>query len=283
MISDHRCFFCFTRAFEKLLDKESISNEAKSSFTYDMVSLYLSKRDAFLTPLFTRELHHILRSYTHNADPYKEEKKKNNDQSLSMFPDLEKVINQSEDPFATALRLAIAGNIIDFAASDNFDIQATIDSALLSEFAIDNSVQLRDRIKSAKKILYLGDNAGEIVFDVLFIKTIVHPDLTFVVRGGPVINDATIEDAEYVGMKAVANVISSGFDAPSTIPDKSSQEFQKYFAEADLIISKGQGNLEGLFPLNDNRIFFLLMVKCNVIAEFLKVKKGSLVVYNSSY
>jgi len=283
MISDHRCFFCFTRAFEKLLDKESISKEAKSSFTYDMVSLYLSKRDSFLTPLFTRELHHILRSYTHNADPYKEEKKKNNDQSLSMVTDLEEVINQSEDPFATALRLAIAGNIIDFAASDNFDIQATIDSALLSEFAIDNSVQLRDRIKSAKKILYLGDNAGEIVFDLLFIKTIVHPDLTFVVRGGPVINDATIEDAEYVGMKAVANVISSGFDAPSTIPDKSSQEFQKYFAEADLIISKGQGNLEGLFPLNDDRIFFLLMVKCNVIAEFLKVKKGSLVVYNSSY
>jgi damage-control phosphatase, subfamily I len=280
MISDHRCFFCFTRAFEKLLEKESISDEAKSSFTLDMISLYQNKRGDFSSPLFSRELHHILRSYTHNDDPYKEAKKKHNDQSLSMLPELRKIIQQSGDHFATALRLSIAGNIIDFAASDNFDLQVTIDKALVSDFAIDHSEQLRDKIERAKNILYLGDNAGEIVFDKLLIRSINHPDVTFAARGGPVINDATTEDAEYVGMKEVANVISNGFDAPSTIPDKCSPEFQKYFKEADLIISKGQGNLEGLFPLNDDRIFFLLMVKCDVIAEFLKVRKGSFVVFN---
>jgi uncharacterized protein with ATP-grasp and redox domains len=101
-----------------------------------------------------------------------------------------------------------------------------------------------------------------------------------VVRGGPVINDATMEDAEYTGMTNIVKVISNEYDAPSTIVQKSGKLFQEYFEKADLIISKGQGNLEGLLPSLDNRIFYLLMVKCDVIAEFLKVEKENLVVYN---
>lgn len=283
MVPDHRCFFCFTRAFEKLIAKENISNEAKNYFTCEMIGLYYNNWDKLSAPEFSRELHHILRSYTHNSDPYLNEKKENNDQALRMFPELDNIIRQSKDPFDTALRLAIAGNIIDFAANDNFNLQATIDKALTAEFAIDHSKQLEQKLKNAKLVLYLGDNAGEIVFDKLFIETIKHHDLTFVVRGGPVINDATIEDAEYVGLNKIVTVISSEYDAPSTIVHKSGKVFQQYFEKADLIISKGQGNLEGLLPLNDNRIFFLLMVKCNVMAELLNAEKDSLVVYNASY
>ncbi len=282
MISDHRCFFCFVRAFEKLLEKEDISNEAKASFTLDMISLYQNSQSDFSAPLFSRELHKILRSYTHNPDPFKVEKKENNDQAMNLLHEYEKLIKQSDDPFGTSLRIAIAGNIIDFAANDNFNILMTIERALSSEFAIDHSKQLKQELNKAKSVLYIGDNAGEIVFDRLFIETIKHPNLTFAVRGGPIINDATMEDARYVGMKEIANVISSGYDAPSTIPEKSSREFQKLFQKADLIISKGQGNMEGLIPLKDDRIFFLLLVKCNVIAEFLKVRKENLVIYSSS-
>jgi uncharacterized protein with ATP-grasp and redox domains len=179
--------------------------------------------------------------------------------------------------------MAIAGNIIDFAVSDSFNILMTIETALASEFAIDHSLQLKEALKNAKSVLYLGDNAGEIVFDRLFIETLKHPNLTYVVRGGPVINDATMEDAEYTGMTKAVNIISSEYDAPSTIINKSGKLFQQYFKDADLIISKGQGNLEGLLSLNDKRIFFLLMAKCDVMSEFLKVKKNSLVVYNASY
>jgi damage-control phosphatase, subfamily I len=282
MISDHRCFFCFTRAFEKLLEKENISNEAKKSFTLDMIRLYQNNWDKLIAPEFSRELHIILRSYTLNSDPYKKAKKANNDQALSMFPELKEIIRQSKDPFGTALRLAIAGNIIDFAAGDNFNLQLTITRSLTTFFAIDHSDRLKNALKKAKTVLYLGDNAGEIVLDKLFITTIKHPNLIYVVRGAPVINDATMEDAEYVGMSNAAKVISTGYDAASTIPSKSSKEFQKFFEKADLIISKGQGNLEGLLPLNDDRLFFLLIVKCDVIAEFLKVKKESFVIYNPS-
>jgi uncharacterized protein with ATP-grasp and redox domains len=282
MISDHRCFFCFTKAFERLLAKENITNEAKNSFTRDMITLYHTKWDELYSPEFSRELHTILRSYTNNPDPYKEEKRVNNDQALNLISESEKLVNQSDDPFRTALRIAIAGNIIDFAANDSFNIMVTIEKALNSGFAIDHSRQLKKELEKARSVLYLGDNAGEIVFDKLFIETIKHPNLTYVVRGGPVINDATMEDAEYTGMNKIARVISSEYDAPSTIIHKSGKLFREYFSNADLIISKGQGNLEGLLPLDDKRIFFLLMVKCNVIAELLKVKKDDLIVYNSS-
>jgi len=204
MISDHCCFYCFTRAFEKLIKKADISIEAKNSFTLEMINLYSNKWNELMSPEFSRELHVILKSYTHNPDPYRQEKKENNDQALKMSSDLEKMIQRSNDPFNTAMRLAIAGNIIDFAASDTFNLQSTIDSALHVELAIDHSVLLKNKIVKAKSVLYLGDNAGEIVFDKLFIETINHPNMIYVVRGGPVINDATIEDAEYIGMKSAA-------------------------------------------------------------------------------
>ena len=193
---------------------------------------------------------------------------------------MKNLVSRSDDPFNTAVRLSIAGNIIDFAVNDTFNLHATLDRVLKSRFAIDHSESLKKALGSARSVLYLGDNAGEIVFDKLFVETIGHPNLVYVVRGAPVINDATIEDAEYVGMSEAARVISNGFDAPSTVVSESSDEFRKLFSEADLIISKGQGNLEGLIHLNDKRIFFLLMVKCNVMAEFLKVEKDSFVAVN---
>lgn len=283
MVSDYRCFYCFVRSFERILEKSDISKEAKESFTREMVNYYQSGWDKFNSPGFARELHHLLRRYTHNPDPYKDEKRRYNDIALGLIPELKKILNHNNtDEFLTALRLSIAGNIIDFAACDSFNLEKTIATALDSKLAIDNSDKLRLAVQKADSILFIGDNAGEIVLDRLFIEVMNHPNLTYVVRGAPVINDATMEDAEYTGINKFVRVISSGYDAPSTIPEKSSPEFQEHFRNADLIISKGQGNLEGLIHLNDQRIYFLLMAKCDVMAEFLKVPKNSLVVYNCS-
>ncbi len=282
-ISDYRCFYCFARAFEKLLEKENLSVEAKNNFTCEMAGLYGQHKENFSAPEFSRKLHTILKQYTNNPDPYKGAKRKSNDHALSLFPGLKKQIEGSANKFDTALRLAIAGNIIDFAVTDKFDLQATIDKVLHSGFSINHSRELKQAVSNADKVLYIGDNAGEIVFDKLFIETIMqfmHSDLTYVVRDAPVINDATLDDARYVGMDKIANVITNGYDGPSTILKKSSQVFKDHFKSADLIISKGQGNLEGLLPLDDQRIFFLLMVKCPVIAELLLVPVNSFVVYN---
>lgn len=278
MISDYRCFFCFARAFEKLLEEEELTVAEKNSFTRGMTMLYSKSQENFSAPCFSRELHQILKLYSNNPDPYIKVKKQSNDLVLEMYPALKKLLIESENPYETALRLAIAGNIIDFAVGDHYDLQATIQKVLDSEFAINHSSELRTSLLNAKSVLYLGDNAGEIVFDKLFIETIMHPNLTYVVRGAPVINDATIDDARYVGIDTVADVIANGYDAPSTIVAKCSDEFKELFDCADVIISKGQGNLEGLLGKTDKEVYFLLMVKCDVIAEALGVKKGDFVV-----
>ena len=192
----------------------------------------------------------------------------------------EKIL-QAENPLDVAIRLAIAGNIMDSAISDTYDIKKTIDRTLNSCFAIDHSDYLKQDLLKAKKVLYIGDNAGEIVFDKLFIETIMHPNLYFSVRGAPIINDATMKDAEYIGMGKVADVISNGYDAPSTILEHCSEEFRTIFDEADVVISKGQGNLEGLLGNTSKNIYYLLMVKCDVIANALHVKKGDFVVLNN--
>ena len=270
-------------AFEKLLEKENIPIAAKNNFIIDMIELYSKHHDKLSAPEFSRDLHHILKSYTGNHDPYRSEKLLSNKLALEMAQGMQEMIDRSDDPFMVALRLAIAGNVIDFAANHSFDLKRTIEKSLTSGFAIDHSEQLKSAVMNADTILYLGDNAGEIVFDKLFIKAMLHNNVTYAVRGMPVINDVTVEDAEFTGMKEVAEVISNGYDAPSTIIGKSSDEFRKRFNDADLIIAKGQGNLEGLYDLNDKRIFFLLLVKCDVISDFLRIEKNSFVVLNFSY
>jgi hypothetical protein len=278
MLADYRCFFCFVRSMEKMLEKENFDPDKKRRFTFEMTSLYQQTENGTITSSFSRELYASLRKYSGNPDPYKEIKKTSNEFVLGLYPEMKKLVQESENPFETALRLAISGNIIDYAINDQFDLMATIDKVLNSDFAINHSAALRAAIEKAETVLYLGDNCGEIVFDKLFIETIAHPNLIYAVRGAPVINDATMEDAQFVGMTKVARVISNGYDAPSTLIDHCSDEFLEIYNKADVIISKGQGNLEGLFESPNQHIFFLLMVKCKVVAERLGVKKGGFVV-----
>ncbi|MDP4268185.1 MAG: ARMT1-like domain-containing protein [Bacteroidota bacterium] len=238
-----------------------------------------SNANNLLSPEISKELHSKLKSLNGTLDPYLEEKRKSNDLALELYDHWKDKLKRSDDPFNLSLRLAIAGNIMDYASGEEFDVEQTIKYVLQKEFAINCADLLKTEIEKAKNVLYLGDNAGEIVFDKLFIETLNHPNLTYVVRGAPVINDVTIEDAIYTGVTEITNVISNGYDAPSTILNKCSNEFLDYYNNADVIISKGQGNFEGLIDNNMNKkVFFLLMVKCEVIAEMLGVYKGDFVV-----
>lgn len=279
MAIDQRCKECFERNFESLLIRSPLTTDQVSVFSGFFNDL-LDDRNNLTNPEFQRELQRKLRSLNGIDDPYRDEKLFSNQLALELYQDWKPKVLASDDPFRLALRLALAGNVMDYAASQHFDLQGTIDTVINAIFPIDHSSLLRKRIRQANRVLYLGDNAGEIVFDKLFIETIMHPYLTFAVRGGPAINDSTMEDSILTGMDWVADVVSNGYDAPSTILDNSSPEFRTQFESADLIISKGQGNFEGLMAVKDPRIFFLLMVKCDLIAEKIGVPKGSFVVLN---
>ena len=275
------CSDCLLRNFRRLFDTFDIPALEQIDFLVEYGEL-MAHHNFSTTPEIQRELSHKFTAITGIADPYAIEKSESNRQAMELYNEWKPKVAKSDHPFEMALRLAIAGNIMDYGASNSFDIHQTIENVISASFAIDQSMLLKQRISQAKKILYLADNAGEIVFDKLFIETIGHPDLTIAVKGGAALNDATLDDARESGLEDVAHVISNGFDATSTILKECSDEFLSLYHAADLIISKGQGNLEGLIYENDARIFFLLMVKCDVMAEKLGVKKNSIVVLNRS-
>jgi len=187
------------------------------------------------------------------------------------------LVDEADNPFQIALRLAIAGNVIDYGPNQRFDINNTLEQAKSIVLAIDDSHSLQASISQAKTLLYLGDNAGEIVMDRIFLETISHPNVYFAVRGAPIINDALLEDAELVGIDKISNLITNGDDAPGTILESTSAEFRDIFDRADLVISKGQGNYEGLNG-TDEKIYYILMTKCDHVANHLGVKKGDFVV-----
>lgn len=216
-----------------------------------------------------------VREITGQYDPYKEIKRNNISKSLDLYPMLKREVGNAEDSLLTAIRIAIAGNVIDFGPDREFNIEEEIETVLKKDFAIFDYDKFRHYLNKSDKILYIGDNAGEAVFDRVLIEEINKP-LVYVVREVPVINDATISDALQAGIDRVARIESSGTPAPGTVIDTCSDEFMEIYREADLIISKGQGNYEGLSG-EDRLIFFMLKLKCFVIAEDIGVSEGDIV------
>jgi len=278
MISDYRCFFCFTKSYENLLHRLEIPVDTKNTITCEMAKLYTQQFEEFHAPTYSRALREMLYTHIGKQDMYIQQKKDSNALALSLYNTYKQQVLHSDTPFDTAVRLAVAGNIVDFGISHSFDLELTIQHVLQTPFALDCVKELHDDIAKAQTVLYLGDNSGEIVFDKILIETMMHNTVFFAVRGAPVLNDVTIDDAMFVGMDTVSDVISNGYDAPSTVLEYASDEFKEIFNKADVIISKGQGNLEGLYSLEQKNIYFLLMVKCDVVAELLGVKKGDFVV-----
>jgi uncharacterized protein with ATP-grasp and redox domains len=230
-------------------------------------------------PEMAQQIHRLIRRLSGCDDPYKELKDRYNRYALVLYPELKQRLDNASDPFETAVRFAIAGNIIDFGVSntlEKIDLSKTIEQAL-SERLLGEAAELNSAIASAEKILYLGDNAGEIVFDRLLIEELPSDKVTFVVKGSPIINDATMDDARTTGMTDIVHVVDNGSDAPGTILEDCSDTLRQLFIEADLIIAKGQGNYETLTDVKRN-IFFILKAKCPVIAKHLDCDVGSLVV-----
>lgn len=276
---DNRCIDCARRSHSGIMDKYGLSPEMRKAFHRFSEELMQTANGS--SPLeIGQQLRAKLEQITGIDDPYSEEKQASNRTAMQLYHIYNPLVYQSTDPFNMALRLAVAGNIMDYGASQSFDVRQAIERVLHAEFAIDHSKSLQAKIDQANSVLYLGDNAGEIVFDKLFLEVLQHPNVTFAVRGAPVINDATIVDADLIGMHNLAKVISNGYNAPSTILERCSHEFRQIFESADLIISKGQGNLEGLWERKDDRVFFLLMAKCPVFAELFDVPEQSFIVYN---
>lgn len=230
-----------------------------------------------------QRFHRRIRGIIGREDPYREAKDRQNLLAMSLLPDLRSEIEAVPDPLLAATRLAVAGNVIDMGAPGDISesrVREAVGRALV-EPLFGEQDGFRETILSARNILYLTDNAGEIAFDRLLIERLGPSRVTAAVRGGPVINDATRADARAVGLDEIVEVIDNGSDAPGTLLEDCGPEFRRRFDEADLILAKGQGNFETL-SRHPGNIVFLFKVKCPVIAGQAEAPVGAHVCVRST-
>ena len=269
------CFPCFLNQALRAA-RIATDDDKKIKKVLDEVGMMLRNIPLVSTPPESgRLIYNKVSEITGNLDPYREIKNESTKQALALYPSLKSEIEKSNDSLLTAIRIAIAGNVIDFGANWGFDLKHDVDEVLEKDFAICDYNEFKDRFDEARDILYIGDNAGECVFDRILIEEMKKP-VIYVVRDVPVINDATYEDAEQAGIDKVATILSSGTDAPRTILKTCSAEFKEVYNNSQFIISKGQGNYEALSS-ERRPIFFLLKVKCSVIADDIGVDEGDIV------
>ncbi|MBN2590730.1 MAG: DUF89 family protein [Sedimentisphaerales bacterium] len=277
------CMPCFIRqaldSAKLITDDEIVHEQVVRHVLMMSANLDMSKSP----PEISQQIHRLIRKMTNENDPYRDLKQKFNKLALRMLDELEETISESENHLETAIRLAIAGNIIDLGVKTSLsesDVEDVIKNCLTADFDNSQIEDFKNSIKNSEKILYLTDNAGEIVFDRLLIEQLPLEKVTVAVRGKPIINDATMEDAQFAGLTEMVEVIDNGSDAPGTILESCSEEFRKHFENADLIIAKGQGNYETLSE-SDKNIFFILKAKCPVIAQDLDCEIGRMILRKS--
>jgi uncharacterized protein with ATP-grasp and redox domains len=275
------CIPCFQRQALQAVRFISDDEKLQEKVLREVAKNLLESNWNLTPPDLAHQVHSIVKRITGKDDPYKEVKKESNDSVLKMYPELKETVTLSRDPLRTAVRLAIAGNIIDFGVTQDFDLEETIEVVLKKKFAIDDYKKFQDKLKKAKTILYFLDNAGEIGFDKLLLETILETNkldkICFVVKGGPIINDATLEDAIYMGLEVLpkSEFLTIGSGEAGTGPARGSQIVKKWINEYDFVVSKGQGNYEGLSE--HNGLFFMLMAKCPIIAADLGVDVGDII------
>jgi len=227
-------------------------------------------------PVMAQRIHRQLRMISGEDDPYRLAKEHQNRMALSLLAELEAELETASDPLETAVRLAIAGNVIDLGINGSvteYDLRQSVSRVLAESFAGELE-DFRGALSEASSILYLADNAGEIVFDRLLIEQLPTARVTLAVRGSPILNDATEKDARAAGLHEIVEIIDNGSDAPGTLLEQCSEDFTRRFKQADLIIAKGQGNFETLSDEPHN-IFFLFKVKCPVIADHAGLPVGT--------
>jgi uncharacterized protein with ATP-grasp and redox domains len=226
----------------------------------------------------TTRIHRILRSET-GVDPYKQVKETYNRSALDRLPSLRRMAAGAPDRLEGGVRIAIAGNVIDFGIYDSVDLDRSLEESFRLPLSGTDLRHFTRAVQCARSILYLCDNAGEIVFDRVLIEILRDKgkEVIVAVKGSPVINDATLDDARTAGLDECATVIDNGNDGIGTLLEACSTQFMDAYRSADLIISKGQANYETLVQENDKRIFFLFKVKCVVVAAFLKRGDGDIV------
>jgi len=280
------CLPCFFHQAERLLKMAKATKAVKAKILSELNEEIKKFPRTSCPPEMARIIFSILRRHTGLKDPYAKEKKKSNELCLKIYPKLKEMVENSKKPLMKAVELSIAGNILDFGTKKNLRVEEELKKIL-------NNIRRKERpgvfnfeifkktLEKSEDILYLGDNAGETVFDRVLIEEILaiykNKKITYAVKEKPILNDALREDAVFCGLDKHCKIISSGSTAPGTVLKICSKSFLKHFEKTSMIISKGQGNFEALYGNAKREIFFLFLAKCPVVCRERQFSVGDIV------
>ncbi|MEO1938191.1 MAG: ARMT1-like domain-containing protein [Sulfurimonas sp.] len=232
-------------------------------------------------PEIAADVYEAMAEIAQKEDLYDEVKRISSHKAQSFVPFLKEKLQNSDNKLLTATKIAVAGNVIDLAAAVEFDLEEELEKIFHTEFAHNDFAKLTQELQSAKKVVILGDNVGEHIFDYLFVETLQELfsdiELYYMVRGCPIINDVTLKEAKDAGFDKLCHLVDSGVNTPGFAYNRATKEAQELFDSADLVISKGMGNYECLSPTHRENVCFLLKVKCNVVAASLGKEVGDIV------
>ncbi|MBE6485438.1 MAG: DUF89 family protein [Methanosphaera stadtmanae] len=273
---NYECASCMLRQSREAIEHATEDYEKRMDVTLKVLE-YMNtnfKKNINSNKLGT-DLHHLIMKETNNNDPYKELREEGNQVAEKLIPMIKELL-EKDDSLENYIKIAVAGNIIDFGALDeNTDMELLIKNQLTIKPAINDREILENDLHNAKTILYLTDNGGEIVFDKLLIKKIKEEydvNIILALKENPIINDAIVSDAKKLKLEKYAEIISIGASSVGVVKDYISNELKEYMNSVDLIISKGMGNYEGLTEMYlKTPVYFLLTVKCNVISREIGV------------
>lgn len=273
------CIYCTIKKADSLFSQYEIDEYEKLKFMKEVFKIVSMSNQTDTSPYINAQIMRLLTNKFFIEDIYLNVKKEYNELLLSKSEEIFKEIERSSEQLNLALKYAMVGNFIDFGAMDKVD-KNKLENIILKVREQDIDIEEYDNfvkdLNNAKEIVYLADNAGEIVFDKIFImilqKLYKNLKITVIVRGKPIYNDATIRDAKEIGLCEIVEVIDNGTDIPGTQLDKITTKTKEIIDSADLIISKGQGNFETLFGCKKN-IYYIFLCKCDLFTKRFNLEK----------
>lgn len=277
------CIHCYLKQAVTCMNIAGINEDKQRQILFDLMD-EIKIMDHKKTPAES-STDILLKVYRqiNNEDPYREVKKKSNTLGLELYPKLKHYVKNSKNRLYDALKISVSGNVIDLGINRTFDIDASLKHSLTVGFAKDDYVKFVDRLGKMDEVVIVGDNAGEIVFDKPLVEELagMGKKVTYIVKGGPVLNDATMEDAVQVGMNKIAKVITTGSNYLGVPLQKVSDEARTLLINSGLVISKGQANFESLEheELARNKVFFLLKIKCEGVGKVAGADFGDVVFF----
>lgn len=277
------CLPCILKQVNNV-GKEAGANPSQSREMLIRASKMLPSLDLAKSPAHNSTIAlRLVPEVTGVKDPYAVKKGESNRLALELLPAMRKLVAESTDRIRTAALVAAAGNVIDLAIQGNqhAELEGVLKAVIDEGFAVDHSGRFKKALAGARKILYLGDNAGEVVFDREFARILGENgrSVVYAVHGGPILNDALMADAREAGLPEVVKVMSSGSDWIGLELETCSEEFRKVFREADLVVAKGHGNYETVGEMGSAppETYFILRAKCESVASLLGVNVGQVV------